>query len=95
MKKILKLTPYITLVSYLCLLFFKDAVLADAIIISSLSALCGYRMYLTKIELPDYRAEVLQEVATVKDELKRVGTDVGKMSLSISRGGAGIEKVIF
>lgn len=95
MKKTLKLIPYITLTSYLILLFFKEAVLADAIIVASLAGLCGYRMYLNKIELPDYRKELSEEILSLRSELAKTKTDVGKMSLSISRGGAGVEKVIF
>lgn len=57
--------------------------------------LYGYNLYLASREVPDIRAEILEEIKKRDEHLQQLKNEVGKVSLSVTRSGAFNEKVRF
>jgi hypothetical protein len=82
MKKIEKVLPYLLLVSFVILTHFKQAEIADGIILIALCGLSAYRMYLNNKEVPDIRKEVNHDLAVLYDKIKVIESQVGQINVS-------------
>lgn len=81
MNKIIEGIPYILLVALTPYLFFNDPNIAQAIIISAIAALSGYRYYLNHNSLPDYRKLFKDELREIKKENREFRDKYGKLSI--------------
>lgn len=82
MKKFIKYVPYVCLLSYLVLLFFRPAQVADSIIVLGALALVGYTKYLESKEHPDYVKLFAKEFNRLDADIKDVKGLQGQVGLA-------------
>lgn len=81
-KKVLNL-PFLLLASFVAFLVYKqNPSVADSIITIALSGLYGWQMWWELQEQPDYSDEICKLRKDVGIELKKVQSDVGRISIA-------------
>lgn len=84
MKK-LNYIPYVALVAYLTLLFFRSPSVADSLIIISLCSLLGFYKFLGDKESPDYLKLFNKELSLIKTDVQNVKDTTGQLGLANQR----------
>lgn len=85
MNSIKKALPYVLLVSFLALSHYKQAQLADSIIIIALTALCGFSMFLESKKTPNYLENFQKDLQEKDKQIKELQTSLGIYNMSQKR----------
>jgi hypothetical protein len=85
MKKVKEALPFVLLISFLTLSHFKQAEIADSIIIIGLCALCAYSLFLDSRKTPDYMKEFKQSLEEKDKQIKDLQTSIGIYNMSQKR----------
>jgi hypothetical protein len=85
MKKVKNALPFVLLVSFLALSHYKQAQIADSIILLGLCALCGYSLFLDSRKTPNYIEEFKQNLEKKDKEIKELQTSLGIYNMSQKR----------
>jgi flagellar motor component MotA len=85
MESIKKALPFVLLVSFLALSHYKQAQIADSIIIIALASLCAFSMYLETKKTPNYLEQFKKDLETKDKEIKELQTSLGIYNMSQKR----------
>lgn len=85
MEKVKNALPFVLLVSFLALSHYKQAQIADSIILLGLCALCGYSLFLSSKKTPNYIEEFKQNLEKKDKEIKELQTSLGIYNMSQKR----------
>ena len=72
MKAFIKGIPFILLLVLVPFFFYNDPSIAQAIIVSAVSALCGYRYYLMENEQPNYALLFSEDLIALKKDINEL-----------------------
>ena len=72
MKALIKGIPFVLLLVLVPFFFYNDPSIAQAIIVSAVSALCGYRYHLMEKEQVNYALLFSQDVIALKKEINEL-----------------------
>lgn len=81
MNKFVEAIPFALLLILTPFFFFQEPNIAQAIIVTAISALSGYRYYLLKLEQPNYVEIFNTELETIRKENRQFREDYGKLTL--------------
>lgn len=85
MDKLKKALPYVLLVSFLALSHYKQAQIADSIIIIALASLCAFSMFLENKKTPNYLEHFKKDLDEKEKQIKDLQTSLGIYNMSQKR----------
>ena len=82
MKKYLEVLPFVLLLSLVPFLFYNNPNIAQSIIVTAVSALCGYRYYLMSKQQPNYSKIFHEEIVKMQKEILKINESYGKLTIN-------------